>query len=185
MTLDDKPRFAELMLALSETFREPVSSIRAELYFDALAYLPIESVEQAVRLAVKSKTFFPKPAELIELVEGNDNEQAAEAWTSFCAAVSRFGYTRTPDLPEATMETVRVVFGNWKAACAALPAVSGDRGPELQGWRKQFMASYANTKRRQALGELNAAPSLAGLLKGIREWEEKQTPKQIEKARAS
>lgn len=192
MTAQDEPRFAELMLALSETFREPLSSLRAALYFDALASLSIEQVEQAVRLAVKGKTFFPKPAELLELVDGSDDEQAASAWTAFCSAVSRCGYTRIPNLPDATMETVRVVFGNWKAACAALPAVSGERGPELQGWRKQFIASYANTKRRQAVGELQAAPSLAGLIADVRAWEQTQKPKQItdsrqraEKAQAS
>ncbi|MDQ3171345.1 MAG: hypothetical protein M3Q55_14515 [Acidobacteriota bacterium] len=163
------------MLALTETFREQMSPLRATLYFDALSALSIEQVEHAVRLAVKSKTFFPKPTELIELVSGSDTEQASEAWTAFCQEVSRVGYTGSPKLPEATLETVRVLFGNWKAACSSLPSLNGDRGPELQGWRKQFIASYADTKRRQALGELNAAPSLSGLIADIRAWEQKRT----------
>lgn len=173
MTPDDAPRFAELMLALSETFNEPVSAIRAEMYCDALRDLPIASVEHAVRLAVKSKTFFPKPAELRELVEGSAQEGAEAAWMQFVAAVSRFGYTRIPDLPEPVMETVRVVFGNWKAACGSLPAPDGDRAPEFMNWRKQFIAAYANTKRREAIGELQAGPSLAGLIGAVKDWERK------------
>lgn len=175
MTEDNRARFAELMFGMGETFNEPVSSVRAGAYFDALSDLPIESVEQAVRLAVKQSKFFPKPVELRECITGNQTDEAATEWALFQREVSRTGYTRTPELSAATMETVRVLFGSWRTACASLPSPDSDRAPELMNWRKQFIQVYGDTKRREALGELNAGPSLTGLISDIHAWEQKRT----------
>jgi hypothetical protein len=156
-------RFAELMMALGETFRESVSDLRAELYFDALSDLTIEQVEQAVKLAVRGKTFFPKPSELRELVTGNDSDEAALEWAKVQREVSRIGYMRQPSLSAQTMEAIRVVFGGWKQLCGALPSPESDRAPELMGWRKQFVAAYGDTKRREVRGELTAAEATKAL----------------------
>lgn len=174
MTERDGDRFTNVLLALAELYKNPVSDRLANLYFDVLRDLTIEQIEQAAHLWMRDGKWFPKPVELRGLIEGSVEEGAEEAWMQFCSAVSRFGYTRQPQLPEAVMETVRVVFGNWRAACAALPSATSDRGPELMGWRKQFISAYANTKRREAIGELQAGPTLSGLLAGVRDWEVKQ-----------
>lgn len=174
MTPENRARFAELMFGMGETFNEPVSSVRAGAYFDALSDLPIEGVETAVRLAVRTLKFFPKPVELREMVEGAKGDEAALAFAAFQKEVSRVGYMHQPSLPEATMNTIRVVFGSWRAACAALPSPDSERAPELMGWRKQFVAAYGDSKRREALGELQAAPQLAGVIAGINDWRQKQ-----------
>src|SRR5690606_33933929 len=123
---------ASLMLALSETFNEPVSETRAGMYFDALSELTIQEVEQAMRLSLRRSKFFPRPAELLELVSGSAEDQADEAWQSVINAVRRVGAYRTPTLDDAAMDTVRRLFGTWSRACQQLPA----GGPELLGWRK-------------------------------------------------
>lgn len=173
MTPTDGRRFAELMMALGETFREPVSDFRAEIYFNALKNLPLAEVETAVQLAIQGKTFFPKPAELRELVNGNASSEADLAWAAFQREVTRVGYMRTPSLPETTMATVRQVFGSWRAACSALPSPDSDRAPELMGWRKQFVAAYSDTKRREAAGYLTDGEA-KGALADISAWRAKQ-----------
>jgi hypothetical protein len=181
MTSADAVRFAELMLALSETYREKVSDLRAELYLDALRDLPIESVEKAVRLAIRTLKFFPKPVELRELVTGNTDDEAAREWALVQREVSRVGYMRQPNLPPATMEAIRVVFGSWRSLCGSLPSPDSDRAPELMNWRKQFVNAYDDAKKREARGELPAAgaANLAGLIAEVREWEGKREPQQI------
>lgn len=154
MTDADRPRFAELMLALSETFESQVSSLRMQLYFDSLRDLPIESVTSAVQAAIDRLKFFPKPVELREMVDGPVADAAALAWAEFTREVGRVGYMRTPSLPATTMETVRIVFGGWRQACGSLPAPDSERAPELMGWRKQFIAAYGDTTRREAIQAL-------------------------------
>lgn len=67
---EDRVEFANGLHVLAETFREPVSEIRSEGYWDALKDLHLESWQFAVRQALKSCRFFPKPVELREMVEG-------------------------------------------------------------------------------------------------------------------
>lgn len=160
MTGADVDRFSELMLALSETFNEPFSETRAGLYLDALSNLSIEQVEQAVRLSLRRSKFFPRPAELLELVAGSAEDQADEAWQAFVNAVPSVGAYRRPNLDEATMDTVRRLFRTWPDACQRLPP----GGPELLGWRKAFIAAYQQSHRRREAAALLASPALAGLL---------------------
>jgi hypothetical protein len=169
----DRSRFAELMYALSETFDTKVSALRVQLYFDALVDLPIAAVERAARLAVGTLRFFPKPTELRELVQGNVEDEAGIAWAAFQREVSRVGYMREPDLPAATMDAIRLVFGDWRRACASLPSPDSDRAPELMGWRKQFVAAYSDTKRREAAGALTEGEA-KNALADISAWRQKQ-----------
>jgi hypothetical protein len=169
----DRSRFAELMYALSETFDTKVSALRVQLYFDALVDLPIAAVERAARLAVGTLRFFPKPTELRELVQGNVEDEAGIAWAAFQREVSRVGYMREPDLPAATMDAIRLVFGDWRRACASLPSPDSDRAPELMGWRKQFIAAYGNVRRREERGELTSGEA-KDLLASVVTYRQKQ-----------
>lgn len=173
MTDTDRPRFAELMLALSETFESQVSSLRMQLYFDSLRDVPIESVTSAVQAAIDRLKFFPKPVELRELIAGPVADTAALAWADFVSEVSRVGYMRTPSLPATTMETIRIVFGGWRQACGALPAADGERAPEFMGWRKQFIAAYGDTTRREAAQALTTGEA-KNAIADIAAWRQKQ-----------
>ena len=69
----DRPKFAALMATLKIAFREPpmekkLESAQARLYFEYLSYYPIEKVTQAVDRAIKELKWFPKIAELIDLM---------------------------------------------------------------------------------------------------------------------
>lgn len=66
MTAEDRPRFAELLAVLSETFNEPVSETRATAYWLALHTLPLDAIRHAVSQAIQTCRFFPKPVELLE-----------------------------------------------------------------------------------------------------------------------
>lgn len=161
MTEDDRPHFAEAMHAMAETFNEPVSDIRAEAYFDALMDLPLETVNAAVRLSLRTCRFFPKPVELRELVEGSVTQQADLAWGELLQQIRRVGYIGTPTFTHpAILETVRQVWGGWSQLCETLPS----EGPELVGWMKQFKAAYGTVSAREAI----AAATLGALPEGLR-----------------
>lgn len=161
------------MLALSEFFKTPVSERLAGLYFTALKDMSIDDVEQSAASAFQRLKYFPKPVELRELVEGSATDEAALAWAAFTREVYRVGYMRQPSLPPVTLEAVRIVFGSWQAACGSLPAPDSDRAPELMGWRKQFIAAYGDTTRREAVQALTTGEA-KNILADITAYRQKQ-----------
>lgn len=154
MTGDDRGRFARALAVLGETFNEPISEIRTEAYWRALEDVSIDAYEAACMEALRTKTFFPKPAELRELLDGSLEDQAELAWSDLCSEVRRVGSWGTPTLEVATINAMRALFGSWLRCCELLPA----GGPELLGWRKQFLSLYSVTSRRERIALAESAP---------------------------
>lgn len=160
MTDQDRPRLARVLGVLGEIFREPVSELRAEGYFDGLQDLSISEVETAARAALRVSKFFPRPAELRELANGRAEDRAELAWIALLAEVRRVGYLGTAVLEPATRDTVRHLWGTWGHLCMTLPG----EGPELLGWAKQFKGAYVATQHRLEQPELIGREEAAGLL---------------------
>lgn len=157
MTNADRAEFAALMLGLGETYGEPVSDARMEIYFAALADLELAEVRAAATAAVKGSTFFPRPSEIRELVAGRVEDRAELAWLDVVRLVRRVGYPGTDGRgkppafhDEVARRAALELFGGWVALCERLPAAGT---PEFLGTAKQFKALYA-AQDRTALAEL-------------------------------
>lgn len=159
MTDRDRADFATLMLGLGETYGEPVSDARMEIYFAALADLDLAAIRHAATAHVRASKFFPRPAELREAVGGSSDERADLAWVQLLQEVRRLGpYDRwdsnqgraVPPSPrffdEAAERAAMELFGGWGALCARLPG----EGPELLGVAKLFKATYRSYHGRTA-----------------------------------
>jgi hypothetical protein len=162
MTNSDRARFAEALHALGETFNEPVSTIRAEGYFDALSDLELRQLEGAVRLALRTCTFFPKPVELRALVTGTTEERADTAWGEVMKEIRAVGYMGRPKFSDpATFAAIDALWGGWQHLCETLPG----EGPELVGWIKQFKQTFQTLSRRDerlhVAGGFSSAAQLA------------------------
>lgn len=169
MTTTDRAPFAELMLGLGETYGEPISDARLEIYFAALADLELADVRRAAGLLVRTTKFFPRPVELREACGGGPDgggsadERADLAWVDLLREVRRVGAygvwnsnkgatePPAPNFFDAAAERAALeLYGGWSALCASLPG----EGPELLGAAKLFKATYrayANREQRQAL----------------------------------
>lgn len=148
MTQHERADFATLLMAVGEVYGEAISDTRMELYFAALADMALADVRAAMNAHVQMKTFFPRPAELREAVNGSAEDQAELAWTTLVRLVRRHGWANPPkpdDWPdEATRQVAIELYGGWTALCENLPAA----GPEMLGTAKLFKASYAAHARR-------------------------------------
>lgn len=161
MTEQDRGPFAQLMLGIGETYGEPVSDTRMEIYFRALSDLSLDAIRTAANVHVRSQKFFPRPAELREAIEGNMDDRAELAWAHVQNEVRRVGYNGTPSWPdEATRRAAMELYGGWIRLCSNLPAY----GPELLGFAKQFKATFRSYAARD-VRELQPG-SVAGLLDG-------------------
>jgi hypothetical protein len=155
MTERDREAFADVLCGLGDTFNEPVSAVRMEVYFQALSDLTLEQINQAALLHAKSSRFFPKPVELREAIAGSVTDRADEAWAQLLMLVRRVGYTGKPEWLDPVLErTAKELYGGWQALCARLPS----EGPELLGQAKLFKATYAAYARRASVDRL-ALPS--------------------------
>lgn len=142
MTNQDRQEFATLLLGLGETYGEPVSDPRMEVYFRALSDLDLGDIREAANLHVRTSKFFPKPAELREAIDGSADDRAEFAWTEMQRLVRAYGYYREPPADawsdEAARRAAYDLYGGWKALCSNLPA----QGPEMLGTAKLFKSSY-------------------------------------------
>jgi hypothetical protein len=166
MTALDRDAFVQVMLALGETFNEPISEIRIVAYFDALNDLPLDQVVDGARSVMRTARFFPRPVDVREAVLGNPEERADVLWGHVIQQVHRVGYmgvqriehtdtgirvTHHPPTFEdpLVIDTIERLWGSWRQMCETLPAGGG----ELVGWIKQFKQVYvvlATRQRREA-----------------------------------
>lgn len=154
MTNQDRAAFARGLVVLGEAFNEPVSDMRIEAYFDALSDLLVQDVLSAMRSAVRSESFFPKPVHLRNVVQGTTADRAELGWAEMTNAVRRFGSWTYPIFDDPNvMPTINALWGSWQRLCETLPA----EGPELIGWRKSFLQAYGAHERRHP--ETKALPA--------------------------
>lgn len=171
MTDADKPAFATMMVATGELFNRAMSETMLEMAFNALADLPLADVQRAVTAHVRTRSFFPTPAEIRQAISGSPEDRAELAWAAVVRLVRSHGWANPPKADEWPDEATRCaameLYGGWVALCENLPAA----GPEMLGTAKLFKASFSAYARhddraalppptreeaRKALGDLKA-----------------------------
>lgn len=113
MTDADRQAFGEALGTVAEIFGETLSSTRLEGYFLSLSEFEFSAVSHAIAIAMKSCKFFPRPAELIEVIQGSVEDQAELAWRRFLEALEGVGTYRTVDFDDPAMHQVIERFGGW------------------------------------------------------------------------
>jgi hypothetical protein len=137
MTPTDIQHFITRLVTLGELFDVRMSEAKQELYFDALADLPLDIVVKAMNLAARTCTFMPRPAELRRLVKGGE-EETELAWREYQRVARQVGGYESPTFADGALAaTLVAVFGSWEQACWV------DLSPEM--WaskRKEFERVY-------------------------------------------
>jgi hypothetical protein len=154
MTNEDRPKFAERMVALAELYSTELSAEAIEIYFRALHDINLEGFQRAVSEAARRCKFFPKPVELLELVSGgNAHERASNAWMILQGAVGSHGSYRSVEFEDPVAGRAVQDMGGWLKIC---------RPAEDEVWmRKRFLELYAMHDRNRPY--LPKSPVLEGL----------------------
>jgi hypothetical protein len=141
------------LLAMAEIFREPVTAELLAMYVESLSDLPDEQIRLCVGRAIRELKWFPKPAELRELVGCNPREEqdaeARAAWDVVVNFTEKYiqsdpqgcyvidqGVRRVPPpvLSQRILDTVRRT-GSWRTYKLMDAA-------DLPHQQKRFMAEY-------------------------------------------
>lgn len=148
MDLADNVEFRNRLVTLAELFDLKLAATRQALYFEALRDLPFERIAHALNQAARHCKFFPKPAELRVLAEGDAEDAAETAWMGLRQAMRIAGAYASLAVADAALgETIVRLFGSWPAACAL------DLSPEM--WaskRKEFGRVYRVLRSRNLAG---------------------------------
>ena len=157
MTQQNLSEFARLCAVMGEAFGKPVNTSLIEIYFRMLKDFSVEQVTSAVEQAIAKKKFFPKVAELRELIEGNPEDRAANAWAAFLEAAANGGTASVQFSDKATAAAMDATFGSWLEACRLLSAGGTDeRGKQVGGCSDEMLASYQKSFLRQYGASLNS-----------------------------
>lgn len=170
MQSDDKRVFAAELALTAEVFGEQLSPTRIEAYFLALAEFDVDAVRAALRQSVKVSRFFPKPAEIREVIEGGGLEdKAVLAWSRFLRAVERVGTYQSVDFGDPVLHATVQAMGGWleqwrlermderelgykRAEFVRLYAALSKRGPTLDAPKRLIGQAEASNVARGFLG---------------------------------
>lgn len=154
MTEQDRGQFFGMITVMAETFRETLSTPRVEIYWRALADMPLADVTRACEDWLRQGHRFPVPAQLRELVTGTTDDRAASAWAVLWEAGAKIDcYDSLLVSDPALAFALEATFRSWPGFCGL------DLSPEM--WaakRKEFTLAY-----RAGLKRDGQAKQFAGL----------------------
>jgi hypothetical protein len=78
--MKNQEAFKQNLAGLAEVFGREITPSLGQIYWTTLKEFSDEQVSNAITQAVATLKFFPKPAELREIITGTSDEAAHEAW---------------------------------------------------------------------------------------------------------
>jgi len=150
--------FTEMMFALGETFGVEISEFKLKIYKEALGDFSDEQIHKAMVMAIKGLRFFPKPAELIELMEGNPEERAIEAWGLVLEVIKRHGANRSIVFEDPKISHVIEAMGGWPELCRMRVEETGMRCSQFMKMYRACPPHCAGQASRRPRGDAAYAP---------------------------
>lgn len=110
--------FCEMFQALGVAFDKDVSSkVLIELYYSVFKKYPDEIFKAACTKAIQTLRFFPKVAEIIEIIEGSAEDRAMLAWQSVMDAIACHGYYQSVVFEDTAIFQCIEDMGGWMHLC--------------------------------------------------------------------
>lgn len=137
-------RFTRALGGLALTLGEEVPEERFLAYFKIFKNHDPDAVLAAIDLAGLSCKFFPKPAELIELMTGGKGggQDPTSAWQQVLKAMESIGSYSNAEFPDGAIAAAVMGLGGWPSLCEL-----GYEELTLQRIPARFAALYSEAVR--------------------------------------
>lgn len=142
MKASDRKRFSACLLGCAEAYGKGVSEFALEIWWQALREIEIESIELAFLRHLRSPDvgqFFPKPADIIRMVEGTSLDASMLAWTKIDFALRTIGPYQSICFDDALIHRVVADMGGWiefaKKTESEWPFVGNEFRARYKGYR--------------------------------------------------
>jgi len=100
-------------LGLAEILGVEIKKSRVDGYWEVFKDYPDKELIRAINLSLKTNKFFPKPAELIELIEGSPADKSLQAWHISLEAIRN----KSPQFEDKRIVAVISDMGGWQEFC--------------------------------------------------------------------
>lgn len=138
----DKKLFLQSLNSLESAFNEKVREDRAKIYWDILKGYSDLGIKKAVVKSIRELKFFPKISEIIEMIEGNIEDEAEIAWLILKEKIERYdGYISVSFPKNPVIGSVVEALGGWIKIC--------DTTIKEEKWvKKEFIKLYPIMKKK-------------------------------------
>ncbi len=114
----DERVFITTMTALSELFDKNLSDLALKTYYQTLsAVMDTEQFKKAIAIWIAKGKFFPKPAELIEIINQTEGSKVEKAWFEVMKEIEKKGIYGSPKFEDPIVYAVVEAMGGWEALC--------------------------------------------------------------------
>ena len=133
----NKEKFTNLLASVAELYKQDLSPMAIGLYYNTLKDYPYEQVEKAFNVVVKTYKYncIPKPAEIIEVIEGKEDDRAMVAWQSTKDTIKKYDFYSSIEFEDKIIHLCIDHLGGWMWLC-------GQTKEDLQFIAKDFMRLY-------------------------------------------
>jgi hypothetical protein len=111
--MQDRAKFSEFMSIITEMFDRKLSKLLAEIYWKALIPFSDAQCIGAFDEIIISSRFFPKPVDIIEIIQGTQSNQATEAWLQVAETLRRVGTYRSVKFNNPVIHSIVNAMGGW------------------------------------------------------------------------
>lgn len=105
--------FRNFMLTIGELYDREMSALLQNVYWKALEPYTDEQCERAFNTVLVKTKFFPKPAEIVQEIEGNIEDLATNAWLAVQKTVRRVGTYQSVKFDDPVIHSVIESMGGW------------------------------------------------------------------------
>lgn len=133
--MQDRLEFGKRMVALADVLGAQMSEAKLCLYEEVLNRFNDEQLFAAISRAASTLRFFPKPVELIELIEGKKEDQAALAWEVLLDTMQHVGAYKSILFEDGRIARVVRSMGGWEKVCHS-------ETKQLQFQRNEFIKTF-------------------------------------------
>ena len=139
-----KIEFSALMATIGEVFDKQITEAVLDIYYDIFKDYSIEQLKNAFNRVIRNHQYntLPKPADILEYLEGTRDDKALIAWLQAKEAVSKGGYYASIIFKDPIIAHVLNELGGWQQFCCAPIA-------ELPFIEKRFMEMYRVFAKRE------------------------------------
>ena len=112
-----KSELNKLMMSIADYYKQKINPNFIDLYYQFLKNYPKDDVIRAFKTHTATSKFFPKINELLELIEGNPESKAMQAFSQLAKAVKSLGAYSSIKFTDPVLNKTVLDLGGWTQIC--------------------------------------------------------------------
>lgn len=144
----DALKFSTLMVGIGELYSKTISADLTNIYWLAMKKYDLQDVQKAFNTHVNNPDggqFFPKPSDIVRIIEGSGETKALQAWAKVEKAIIQVGRYQSVAFDDGIIHAVIDDMGGWIKLCAI---------------KNDGLPFYANEFQKRYMGYVLKKPNL-------------------------